>query len=70
MVAAGNTPLVTLAADTTTLAAGIDPSLMPTYVPPCKPKPELRPPLLLYAGPAVAHMDIYVDDFIGLAQGS
>ena len=68
-LADGNTPLVTLTADTTMLAAGIDPSLTLTSMPPCKPEPELRPPLLLHEGP-VAHMYIYVDDFISLAQGS
>ena len=69
MLTAGNTPLVMLGADTTTLATGINPSLMPTYMPPCKPEPDIRLPLLLHAGP-VAHVDIYVDDFISLAQGS
>ena len=69
MLAAGNTPSVMLIAATTMLTAGINPSLTPTYVPPCKPKPEFRPPLLLHAGP-VAHTDIYVDDIISLAQGS
>ena len=67
MLIAGTTPSVTLTADAT--YQGIDPSLTPTPVPPCKPEPDIRPPLLLHAGP-VAHMDIYVDDFISLAQGS
>ena len=69
LAAPGNTPSVTLAADTTMLTADIDPSLMPTYMQPCKPEPELRLPLLLHEGP-VAHVDIYMDDFISLAQGS
>ena len=69
MLIAGTTPSVTLDTDMAMLAAGLDPSLMPTPVPPCKPKPDIRPPLLLHAGP-VAHVDIYVDDFISLAQGS
>ena len=69
MLTTGNTPSVMLEADTATLAAGIDPSLMPTYMPPCKPKPDIRLPLLLHAGP-VAHVDVYMDDFISLAQGS
>ena len=69
MLVAGNTPLVTLKADTAMLAAGINSSLMPTPVPPCKPKPDIRPPLPIHVGP-VAHVDVYVDDFIGLAQGS
>ena len=42
--------------------------LMPTFVPPCKPLPATRPPLLIHEGP-VAHVDICIDDFIGLAQG-
>ena len=67
MLIAGTTPLVMLIADAT--HRGIGPSLMPTSVPPCKPEPDIRPPLLLHAGP-VAHVDIYMDDFIGLAQGS
>ena len=65
MLTAGNM----LKADTTRLTTGINPSLMPTYVPPCKPEPDIRPPLLLHVGP-VAHVDVYVDDFISLAQGS
>ena len=64
---AGTTPLVMLTADTA--HRGLDPSLMPTSMPPCKPEPELQPSLLLHMGP-VAHVDVYVDDFIGLAQGS
>ena len=67
MLIAGTTPLVMLTADTT--HQGIEPSLMPTLVPPFKPKPDIRPPLLLHVGP-VAHVDVYMDDFIGLAQGS
>ena len=55
MLIAGTTPSVTLTADTTHWA--LDPSLTPTYMPPCKPEPELWPPLLLHAGP-VAHVDI------------
>ena len=66
---AGNTPSVTLKADPAMLTAGINPSLMPTHVPPCKPEPDIRLPLLIHAGP-VAHVDVMVDDFIGLAQGS
>ena len=74
MLVAGTTPSVTLAADTAhwglnTTHRGLAPSLMPTSVTPCKPEPELRPSLLLHAGP-VAHVDIYVDDYNGLAQGS
>ena len=71
---AGTTPSITLAADTAHWGLhpahwGLAPSLAPTSVPPCKPEPELRPSLLLHAGP-VAHVDVYVDDYIGLAQGS
>ena len=74
MLVAGTTPLVMFIADTAhqglnTAHLGLDPSLMPTSVPPCKPEPELQPSLLLHVGP-VAHVDVYVDDFIGLAQGS
>ena len=59
-------PSVSPAADIkTTLPA----TLMPTFVPPCKTAPELRLPLLIHEGP-VAHVDVYIDDFIGLAQGS
>ena len=68
-LAAGIHPLVMLTADTAPLPAGLEPSLTPTSMPPCKPMPELRPPLLIHEGP-VAHMDVYMDDFIGLAQGS
>ena len=38
-------------------------------LPPCHPAPEAQPPLLLHSGP-IAHVDVFVDDFIGLAQGS
>ena len=69
MLTAGTTPSVTLAAGTATLAAGLKPSLMSALLPPCKPVPELRPPLLIHERP-VAHVDMYVDDFIGLAQPS
>ena len=38
-------------------------------MPSCRPPPENRPPLLRHEGP-VAHVDVFVDDFIGLAQGA
>ena len=36
---------------------------------PCCPAPDVQPPLLLHSGP-VTHVNVFVDDFIGLAQGS
>ena len=65
-------PLVMLKADinpSVMLEAGLKPTFTPMSVSPCKPVPELRLPLLLHEGP-VAHVDVYVDDFISLAQGS
>ena len=38
-------------------------------LPPCHLAPEAQPPLLLHFGP-IAHADVFVDDFIGLTQGS
>jgi hypothetical protein len=38
-------------------------------MPSCRPPPENRPPLLWHEGP-VAHVDMFMDDFIGLAQGT
>jgi hypothetical protein len=50
------------------------PSSLPTAEPgvlvPCSlPQPEDRAPLLRHKGP-IAHVDVFVDDFIGVAQGS
>ena len=45
------------------------PMLGALMLPPCHLAPEARPPLLLHLGP-IAHVNVFVDDFIGLAQGS
>jgi hypothetical protein len=50
------------------------PSSLPTAEPgalvPCPlPQPEDRAPLLRHKGP-IAHVDVFIDDFIGVAQGS
>jgi hypothetical protein len=38
-------------------------------LPPPLPQPEDRIPLITHRGP-VAHVDVFVDDFTGIAQGS
>ena len=38
-------------------------------LPPCHLAPDLQPPLLLHSGPAT-YVNVFMDDFIGLAQGS
>jgi hypothetical protein len=40
-----------------------------TNLPTPRPQPKDRPPLLKLGQP-VAHVDMFVDDFIGIAQGS
>ena len=45
------------------------PTLGALMLPPCCLAPDLHPPLLLHSSP-VAHVNVFVDDFIGLAQGS
>ena len=45
------------------------PTLGALMLPPCRLAPEAQPPLLLHSGP-LAHVDVFIDDFIGLAQGS
>ena len=45
------------------------PMLRALMLPPCHLAPEARPPLLLHSGP-IAHVDVFIDDFIGLTQGS
>jgi hypothetical protein len=51
------------------LSSGRPMSPFGTNLPPPRPPPEDRPPLLKLGGP-VAHVDVFVDDFIGVAQGS
>jgi hypothetical protein len=51
------------------LSSGRPMSPSVTNLPPPRPRPDDRPPLLKIEGP-VAHVDVFVDDFIGVAQGS
>jgi hypothetical protein len=45
------------------------PTKSDTQLPPPRPQPENRPPILKLGQP-VAHVDVFVDDYIGIAQGS
>jgi hypothetical protein len=57
------------ASDQGPLSFGRPISPLGTNLPPPRSLPEDRPPLLKLEGP-VAHVDVFVDDFIGIAQGS
>ena len=41
----------------------------PDVLPACLPVPKAWPPLLLHSGP-IAHVNVFVDNFIGIAHGS